>query len=111
MLGVAVSVLIRLKNVSEGPIERLPRESRSGIIGVYMSVILMSKVPLQGHTLVCHFLVLYSVFLILFWKTALDDFVSTFVTIDDFENDILPTIEKALLRSPEISLPGKFSLN
>lgn len=42
-------------------------------------------------------------------KVALDDFVSTYVTFDDFEKEILPTIEKALLRSPEISLPGKFT--
>ena len=40
-------------------------------------------------------------------KIALDDFVSTYVTPDDLEKEILPTIEKALLRSPEISLPGK----
>jgi hypothetical protein len=65
MLGVAVSVLIRLKNVSEGPVERLPRESRSGIIGVYTSIVLMSKITLPEHILVCCFPALFSVFLIL----------------------------------------------
>ena len=55
MLGVAVSVLIRLKNVPEDPVGRLPRESKSRIMGVYLNVILMSRLPLQEHTLVCCF--------------------------------------------------------
>jgi len=65
MLGVAVSVLIRLKNVPEDPVARLPRESQSGIIGVYQNVVLMSRSPLQEHTLVCRFL-LSSVCFLLF---------------------------------------------
>ncbi|KAF9479098.1 ARM repeat-containing protein [Pholiota conissans] len=88
LLGVAVSVLIRLKHVPEEPVERLPQELKDGIIALYTTNILMAKSSLPEHTL-----------------TTFNDFISTFITVDDFTKTIAPTIEKALLRSPEYSLP------
>lgn len=38
--------------------------------------------------------------------TALSDFFATYVTKDDFEKEVLPSLEKAILRSPEIVLNG-----
>ncbi|KAF9561868.1 ARM repeat-containing protein [Agrocybe pediades] len=89
LLGVSISVLIRLKNVTEEPIQRLPVDLKDGVIGLYTSTILMTKAPLQEQTL-----------------TALNDFISTYVSNDDFSKTVLPTIEKSLLRSPEYSLPA-----
>ncbi|KAF8161530.1 armadillo-type protein [Crassisporium funariophilum] len=89
LLDVAVSVLIRLKDDVEEPSRRLPQEHKDGILSLYMSTILMSRGPSPDHTL-----------------TTLKDFISTFVTTDDFTNVVLPTIEKVLLRSPELSLPA-----
>lgn len=111
MLGVAVGVLIHLKSVSESAVERLPRESKTGVIGFYMSVVLMSKISLSETILVCHFSCFLQSVSYYYLQTTLDDFVSTYVTRDDFEKDILPTIEKSLLRSPEISLPGNSTPN
>jgi hypothetical protein len=36
--------------------------------------------------------------------TGLRDFISTFVTLDDLEKDVIPHIEKGLLRAPEVVL-------
>ncbi|KAF8911690.1 armadillo-type protein [Gymnopilus junonius] len=78
LIGVSVSVLIRLKHVTEEP---------DGIIRFYTSTILMAKSSVPEHTF-----------------TTFDDFISTFITPDDLTKTVLPTIEKALLRSPEYSL-------
>ncbi|KAF8959922.1 armadillo-type protein [Flammula alnicola] len=61
---------------------------QAGIIGLYTSIVLMAKSSLPEHTL-----------------TSFNDFISAFITVDDFTKAIAPTIEKALLRSPEYSLP------
>lgn len=52
ILGVAVSVLIRLKNVPEEPVQRLPVELKNEIIELYCNTILMAKVSLPEHTIV-----------------------------------------------------------
>ncbi|CAA7260345.1 unnamed protein product [Cyclocybe aegerita] len=88
LIGVAVSVLIRLKNISEDPEKRLPDDLKQGVVGVYTSTVLMAKFPLPEHIL-----------------TVLNDFISIFVTNNDFTSTITPTIEKALLRAPENALP------
>lgn len=41
-----------------------------------------------------------------FVQTALHDFIHSYVTSEDFASIVLPAMEKALLRSPEISLSG-----
>jgi len=52
LLGVAVSVLIRLKNVPEEPVQRLHQDLKSGIIGLYTSTVVMSKTPIPEQGLV-----------------------------------------------------------
>ncbi|KAF9012742.1 armadillo-type protein [Cyathus striatus] len=87
LIGVSISVLIRLKNVEETPVARLPQDLKTEIVKIYSSTVLMSKTAVPEHVL-----------------TSLDDFIATFVKDDDFTQTILPTMEKALLRSPEYSL-------
>lgn len=41
-------------------------------------------------------------------QSALHDFISSSVHESDLSGSILPTMEKALLRSPEVSLSGEF---
>ncbi|RXW23690.1 hypothetical protein EST38_g2167 [Candolleomyces aberdarensis] len=87
--GIAnTSVLIRLKHVPEEPVSRLPADLKDSIISLYTTHILMSKTALSEHI-----------------PDSLNDFISTFVTAEDFTKTILPTLERALLRSPENSLP------
>ncbi|KAF9496394.1 ARM repeat-containing protein [Pleurotus eryngii] len=87
LLGTSIDVLIRLKNVKELPFERLSAERKSSILNLYTTSILMSKSPVPSHVVnACH------------------DFIQHFVTAEDLSTLVIPTIEKALLRSPEISL-------
>ncbi|KAF8063638.1 armadillo-type protein [Lyophyllum atratum] len=88
LLGVAVSVLVRLKNVDDEPSKRLPQELKDEIIASCASNVLMSKVVVPSHN-----------------SDAYNDFIRNFVSEKDFTETILPAIEKALLRSPEIFLP------
>ncbi|KAF8057458.1 armadillo-type protein [Lyophyllum atratum] len=88
LLGVAVSVLVRLKNVDDEPSKRLPQELKDEIIASCASNVLMSKVVVPSHI-----------------SDAYNDFIRNFVSEKDFTETILPAIEKALLRSPEIFLP------
>ncbi|KAG5725284.1 Translational activator gcn1 [Termitomyces sp. T112] len=88
LLGVSVSVLVRLKNVNAEPSSRLPQELKDEIIASYSTYVLMSKVAVPSYI-----------------SNAYSDFITNFVSEQDFLQRILPTIEKALLRSPEISLP------
>ena len=124
LLDVAVSVLIRLKNVSDGLSHRLSQDLKVGtfhgllnhfpssvcqdsILGLYLSTIITTKISLPEHTLVSstsmiRYINIYNFFL----KNCLRDFISTYITAYDFTATILPTIEKVLLRSPEHGLPG-----
>ncbi|RDB20660.1 eIF-2-alpha kinase activator gcn1 [Hypsizygus marmoreus] len=88
LLGVTVSVLIRLKPLENDPSTLLTNDLKSDIIASYAFNVLMSKTPIP--TYISH---------------ALNDFIGTFVSENDFTQTILPTVEKALLRSPELSLP------
>ncbi|TFK26296.1 translational activator GCN1 [Coprinopsis marcescibilis] len=88
LIGVSVSVLIRLKDVPEPAIERLPGDLKSGIVSLYTNAVVLSKTLVPDHIL-----------------EFLKDFISTFVTSEDFEKSILPIFERSLIRSPELSLP------
>ena len=72
----------------------------------------MSKIPVPLHTSVCLY---FSLFIEtnthLDTQTAMHDFVQTFVSQDDFTKSILPTMEKALLRSPEFSLNSESAIS
>ncbi|KAG2015263.1 translational activator GCN1 [Coprinopsis cinerea AmutBmut pab1-1] len=87
LIGTSVSVLIRLKHVEEQPTDRLPAELKTGIVTLYTSSVVLSKTPVPEHVLV-----------------ALDDFIATFITPEDFEKTVLQVFERALLRSPEVAL-------
>ncbi|KAE9398973.1 ARM repeat-containing protein [Gymnopus androsaceus JB14] len=87
LIGVAVSVLIRLKNVKEEPVERLSSELKAQVLSLYTGSVLMARSTVPEHLL-----------------HSLRDLIQYFVTDEDFTASILPTADKGLLRSPEYSL-------
>ncbi|KAF8434348.1 armadillo-type protein [Boletus edulis BED1] len=87
LLSTAVDVTIRLKNVKDDSLTQIPPSVKEGIINLYTTHILMSKFAVPLHT-----------------SSALYDFIRTSISPDDLSTSILPTMEKALLRSPEYSL-------
>ncbi|KAH9944598.1 armadillo-type protein [Amylocystis lapponica] len=87
LLGISVDVTFRLKNVSAASLTQIEPAVKDDILSFYANSILMSRAPVPSHI-----------------SSALHDFIHRSVTEDYFENIILPTMEKALLRSPEISL-------
>jgi hypothetical protein len=52
LLDVAISVLIRLKNVSDESSHWIPQNLKDGILGLYSSTIIITKGPLPEHALV-----------------------------------------------------------
>ncbi|KAH9915889.1 armadillo-type protein [Fomitopsis serialis] len=87
LLGICVDVKIRLKNVKDDSLKTVDSALKADVLNFYGSTVLMSKTQVAPHT-----------------TSALHDFIQTFVTVEDFGTAILPTMDKALLRSPEISL-------
>ncbi|KAI0077211.1 ARM repeat-containing protein [Panus rudis PR-1116 ss-1] len=87
LLGVAVDVTLRLKNVKDENLKVIPPELKDDILQFYNATVLMSRTAVPQHI-----------------STALHDFVQCCVTEGDLNEKVLPTMEKALLRSPEISL-------
>ncbi|KAJ8518630.1 hypothetical protein ONZ45_g4322 [Pleurotus djamor] len=87
LLCTALDVLVRLKNVKDLPHERLSPERKIAILNVYASLVLLSKTAVPSHIV-----------------KSFRDFIEYFVNSDDLATTVIPTIEKALLRSPEISL-------
>ncbi|KAK1228592.1 translational activator of GCN4 [Marasmius sp. AFHP31] len=87
LIGLSVSVLIRLKDIATPPVDRLPVDLKNALVSLYTSSVLMSKTPVPPHVL-----------------ASLSDLIQVFFTENDFSSSILPTAEKALLRSPEHSL-------
>ncbi|KIJ51382.1 hypothetical protein M422DRAFT_43931 [Sphaerobolus stellatus SS14] len=89
LLGLIIDVSLHLKpkpSQSASLGQDLVKPLKANILEYYTTQIVMSKTPVAPHT-----------------STALSGFISSFVTEDDFSKSILPTVEKALLRSPEIS--------
>ncbi|CCM02945.1 uncharacterized protein FIBRA_05060 [Fibroporia radiculosa] len=87
LLGICVDVKIRLKNIKDESLRDLDSSLKTEILNYYTASILLSKTSVSMHV-----------------STALNDFISTSITTEDFTVSVLPTMEKALLRSPEISL-------
>ncbi|KAF9234000.1 armadillo-type protein [Melanogaster broomeanus] len=87
LLSTAVDVTIRLKNVKDESLRQIPQPVKEDIVSLYTTHILMSKIPVPEHS-----------------SSALYDFIRTCVGPNDLSSTILPTMEKALLRSPEYSL-------
>ncbi|TBU31959.1 ARM repeat-containing protein [Dichomitus squalens] len=87
LIGTAISVLLRLEIVKDEKLKQIDPATKSDIIQLYATAVLMSRTPVSSHI-----------------SAALHDFVHSSVTPEDFTGTILPTMEKALLRSPEITL-------
>ncbi|KAL1855477.1 translational activator of GCN4 [Paecilomyces lecythidis] len=83
-LGVVSGVTARLqsrKNVME--------EQKKKVLTFYAKEILGSRTLVPAHI-----------------ASGLSDFFTSFVTYEDLTSDVLPTLEKAILRSPEVVLGG-----
>ncbi|KIJ63493.1 hypothetical protein HYDPIDRAFT_175892 [Hydnomerulius pinastri MD-312] len=87
LLSTAVDVTIRLKNIKDESVKQIPQSVKEGIINLYTTCVLMSKTPVPSHS-----------------SSALHDFIHTCVGPDELTKSVLPTMEKAILRSPEYSL-------
>ncbi|KAK7051190.1 translational activator of GCN4 [Paramarasmius palmivorus] len=87
LIGVSISVLIRLKTLKEDPANRLPSDLKKELVSLYTTSVLMSKATVPPHVLSC-----------------LSDLIEVYFTEDDLKTAVLPTSDKALLRSPEYSL-------
>ncbi|KAF8553713.1 ARM repeat-containing protein [Imleria badia] len=87
LLSTAVDVMIRLKNIQDESLKQIPPSVKDAIVNLYTTHVLMSKTVVPPHT-----------------SNALYDFIRTTIGPDDLGASILPTMEKALLRSPEYSL-------
>ncbi|PFH47401.1 hypothetical protein AMATHDRAFT_152123 [Amanita thiersii Skay4041] len=87
-IDVAISVLVRLKGTQVPVKERLPTQLKNDILNLYANSVILSRTSIPIHI-----------------TNSLHDFIATYVTPDDLTKTVLPTIEKALLRSPEYSLP------
>jgi hypothetical protein len=120
LLSTAVDVMIRLKSIKDESLKQVPKVRahrpwafladlpQEGIVNLYTTHVLMSKTAVPAHTSVRRFTNTRHPAHRL--QNALGDFIRTTITPDDFSTSILPTMEKALLRSPEYSLSGRPSL-
>lgn len=52
LLGVAISVLIRLKDGQDEPVQRLSQELKQGVTALYINIILMTKFSVPHHAIV-----------------------------------------------------------
>ncbi|CDO72622.1 hypothetical protein BN946_scf184985.g41 [Trametes cinnabarina] len=87
LLGISIDVTFRLKNVKDENMKEIDPSLKSDILQLYTTAVLTSRTPVSSHI-----------------SSAMHNFVASTVTPDDFTSIILPAMEKALLRSPEISL-------
>ncbi|KAI0060576.1 ARM repeat-containing protein [Artomyces pyxidatus] len=86
LIGVGLDVTVRLKNVKDSSLAVVSDEIKSDVIALYSNNLLMARSLVPPHV-----------------TTSLNGFIQI-TTEDDFKNNILPTMEKALLRSPEYAL-------
>ncbi|KAG2121247.1 armadillo-type protein [Suillus clintonianus] len=87
LLSTAVDVTLRLKYVKDESLTQISPAIKDDILDLYTTCVVMSKNPVPSHS-----------------SSALHDFIGTCVTSSDLTAAVLPTMEKALLRSPEYSL-------
>ncbi|KAI5995298.1 armadillo-type protein [Pisolithus orientalis] len=87
LLGTAVDVTLRLKNVKDDSLKQITPAIKEDIMALYTSAVLMSKGSVSPHT-----------------SNAFHDFIESSVDPIILSSSVLPTMEKALLRSPEYSL-------
>lgn len=87
LVGLIYEVAFHLRE--EATKQAILPEIKGYVLRLYISCILQSKVTTPLHTL-----------------TAFDPFIRDAVLDDDHTREILPVVERMLLRSPEISLPS-----
>ncbi|KAH8695955.1 putative translational activator [Talaromyces proteolyticus] len=83
-IGVICGVCARLPEVSD-----TLEDSKKQILNFYTKEVVGSRTIVPSHI-----------------ANGLSDFFSSFVTYDDLVNEVIPTLEKAILRSPEVVLNG-----
>lgn len=95
LLGLVADVCLRLragaesaKGTEQGKGRTFLREAKSSILSAYIHVVVCSKTPVPFHV-----------------RNALHDFIAADVTEDELESAIRPTMEKMMLRSPDIAMP------
>ncbi|KAJ6172382.1 eIF-2-alpha kinase activator GCN1 [Penicillium chermesinum] len=84
LLGVISGVCARLPDKKP-----ILEESKKAILGFYVKEILTSKSVVPSHV-----------------SGGLSDFFNSFVTSEDVATELVPTIEKTMLRAPEVILSG-----
>ncbi|KAI9508386.1 ARM repeat-containing protein [Russula earlei] len=86
LLGIAVDVTLHIKGVEDVNLSSISEALKIGIITLHSNTVLMARTHVPSHI-----------------TTSLTGFIET-LTDADLQDSILPTMEKALLRSPEYSL-------
>ncbi|KIY43656.1 translational activator GCN1 [Fistulina hepatica ATCC 64428] len=89
LLGVAIGVLVRLKDALEPPSARLTAVQKEDVISLLTTHVLMSKTSIGSYIL-----------------DAFQDFIVIYISPEDMLSTILPALEKAILRSPEVAVPS-----
>ncbi|KAI0316101.1 ARM repeat-containing protein [Amylostereum chailletii] len=94
LLCTTIEVTLRLKNVKDTTLTVIPNDIKAGVLAVYSASVLMSRSPVSSHI-----------------TKAMSGFLAS-LKEDEFTELVLPTMEKALLRSPEhaLSVIGDFFL-
>ncbi|KAF9438265.1 translational activator of GCN4 [Entomortierella beljakovae] len=84
LLGTVIDVALRLKHNADAAKEQVASQ-KDAIVKYYLSNLISSKQAVPDRCAV-----------------AFNDFIHHFVTYDAFKSDLLPTIERLVLRAPEI---------
>ena len=92
LIGHLVGVCIRLRPSQKRPLEgtKIMTDYKDKIIDYYAIAIIGSRTSLPAHS-----------------SAALKEFSREYVTLDILSSKLLPTAEKMLLRSPEVTLGGE----
>ncbi|KZV97501.1 ARM repeat-containing protein [Exidia glandulosa HHB12029] len=85
-LGLVVDVVLHLKQPPAN-VDELLGPSRAGIVALYTTNVLMSRTPVPSHV-----------------SAAFSGFIRSQVDQQTLTSDVLPVMEKAMLRSPEVAL-------
>lgn len=129
LVGLAVDVTIRLKNVNDESLKRISSENKVGAFYVAAKCADTRHLYSERHNSAIHRLdshvegtcsIAYTGILLRvlsssisaqsLLQAALHDFIETCISGDDFTNILLPAMEKSLLRSPEYSMNSKSPL-
>ncbi|KAF9937443.1 translational activator of GCN4 [Mortierella alpina] len=84
LLGTVVDVALRFKNKANDAKEHIAAH-RDAIVKFYLTNLISSKQAVPARC-----------------ATAFNDFIHNYITLDHFQADLLPTIERLVLRAPEI---------